>query len=160
MTGFVEVPKTGKWTIGTISDDGSKLWIGDQLIVNNDGLHGDREVKGEINLEAGLHAIRVEFFERGGGATMKVLAGGPGRDYSIVPPETWKREITAEEIAQRKAEEEAKRKAEEEAKRKAEEEARRKAEEEEAARKKAEEEARKAAEEEARRNTPRPADNP
>ena len=50
IEGFVKVPQTGTWTIGTVSDDGSKLWIGDQLVVDNDGLHGDREKKGTIDL--------------------------------------------------------------------------------------------------------------
>lgn len=41
IEGFLPIPSTDRWTFGTISDDGSKLWIGDRLVVDNDGLHGD-----------------------------------------------------------------------------------------------------------------------
>ena len=47
---------------------GSKLWIGPQLVVENDGLHGMQERTGSIGLQAGKHAITIGFFERGGGA--------------------------------------------------------------------------------------------
>jgi len=93
IEGLVEVPQTGIWTFGTISDDGSKLWIGGQEVVDNDGLHGDREIKGEIHLEAGLHPIRVEVFERGGAANIQVKYGGPGFDYNIIPKSAWMHEV-------------------------------------------------------------------
>jgi hypothetical protein len=73
--GYIHVPENGDWTLGTNSDDGSKLWIGDELVVDNDGLHGDREKKGNIKMAEGLHPIRVEMFERGGGATIQVKGG-------------------------------------------------------------------------------------
>ena len=74
---------------GTNSDDGSALYIGDKRVVDNDGLHGMVERSGTIALEAGWHAIRVEFFERGGGAGLIVLAGGPGTTYAVIPAERW-----------------------------------------------------------------------
>ncbi|MEO6434782.1 MAG: PA14 domain-containing protein, partial [Tepidisphaeraceae bacterium] len=37
-TGFVNVPNSGTYTFYVTSDDGSKLWIGGQQVVNNDGL--------------------------------------------------------------------------------------------------------------------------
>jgi hypothetical protein len=68
--GYVMVPESGVWTVGTISDDGSKLYIDDELVADNDGLHGDRKKTGAVDLQAGWHEVRVEFFERGGGATI------------------------------------------------------------------------------------------
>ena len=70
--GWVEIPFAGQWRFSTVSDDGSALYIGDQRIVDNDGTHGMQERTGAIGLEAGVHAIRVEFFERGGGAGLIV----------------------------------------------------------------------------------------
>lgn len=67
-TGFVTVDAPGLYTFYTNSDDGSRLFIGDQMVVNNDGLHGMVERSGTIGLQAGAHALRIEFFERGGGA--------------------------------------------------------------------------------------------
>ncbi|MGD1917054.1 MAG: S8 family serine peptidase [Phycisphaerales bacterium] len=68
FTGFIDIPETGVYTLFTNSDDGSKLYLGDDEIVDNDGLHGMVEIGTEVALQAGTHALRVEFFERGGGA--------------------------------------------------------------------------------------------
>ena len=40
---------------------------------------------GEIALEAGLHRVRVEFFENGGGAGLVVRWEGPGISRKIIP---------------------------------------------------------------------------
>jgi hypothetical protein len=85
FTGWVEVPTAGEWTFGTNSDDGSALYIGEQIVVLNDGLHGMVERTGSIGLEAGWHQLRVEFFERGGGAGLIILAGGPDTTYDVIP---------------------------------------------------------------------------
>ena len=89
FTGWVHATEAGEWRFGTNSDDGSALYIGDQRVVDNDGLHGMVERSGTIALEAGWHAIRVEFFERGGGAGLIVLAGGPETPYDVIPASGW-----------------------------------------------------------------------
>ena len=40
-------------------------------MVDNDGTHGSQERSGDINLKAGTHAIRVEFFEASGGEVLE-----------------------------------------------------------------------------------------
>ena len=47
------------------------------------------ERTGTIALEEGWHAIRVEFFERGGGAGLIVLAGGPETPYGVIAADHW-----------------------------------------------------------------------
>jgi subtilisin family serine protease len=84
-TGWIDIPTTGLWTLSTTSDDGSKLWIGDDLVVNNDGLHGMATASGSRALAAGKHALRVEFFEAGGGAGLLMSWSGPGFGTQIVP---------------------------------------------------------------------------
>jgi hypothetical protein len=85
----VHATEAGEWRFGTSSDDGSALYIGDQRVVSNDGLHGMVERSGTIALEAGWHAVRVEFFERGGGAGLIVLASGPGTAYDVIAADRW-----------------------------------------------------------------------
>jgi len=68
FTGYLNAPHAGLFTLSLESDDGSRLRIGDTVVVNNDFLHGMFEVFGTVALEKGWHPIRVEFFERGGGA--------------------------------------------------------------------------------------------
>ncbi|HUU82083.1 MAG TPA: glycoside hydrolase family 38 C-terminal domain-containing protein [Phycisphaerae bacterium] len=87
FAGFVEVPRDGVYTFHTASDDGSSLYIGDVEIVDNDGLHGLRERSGQIALKAGLHPIRVTYFERTGGDGLEVRYQGPGIDKQTIPPD-------------------------------------------------------------------------
>jgi hypothetical protein len=67
FTGYLRVPSDDWYTLSLESDDGSRLKIGSATIVDNDGSHGMVKVSGGIGLRAGLHALRVEFFEGGGG---------------------------------------------------------------------------------------------
>ena len=72
FSGYVDVPTDGEYTFYTSSDDGSQLYIGSTLVVNNDGLHGIQERSGKIGLKAGKHTIRVSFFEKTGGESLSV----------------------------------------------------------------------------------------
>ncbi|MBN2201861.1 alpha-L-fucosidase [bacterium] len=83
--GFVRVPVTGLYAFFTESDDGSRLLISGKPVVENDGLHGMEERRGEIPLEAGLHSIRAEFFEKTGGEGLAVSWLGPGLPKQRIP---------------------------------------------------------------------------
>ncbi|HVP12505.1 MAG TPA: alpha-L-fucosidase [Phycisphaerae bacterium] len=85
--GFVNIPADGVYTFYTASDDGSRLYIGDTLIVDNDGLHGTVEKAGQIALAAGLHPITVTYFNCTGDRALQVSYAGPGIDKQIVQPE-------------------------------------------------------------------------
>jgi PKD repeat protein len=77
-TGTISIATAGSYTFYLSSDDGSRLFINDALVVNYDGTHGAGEMSGVINLPAGNHNIRVEYFERGGGQSLTVQYSGPG----------------------------------------------------------------------------------
>ena len=78
QTSSLVIPKTGRYGFFTVSDDGSRLYINNQLVVNNDGLHGMSEKGGRIRLDAGIHKIVVTYFDNGGGDGLRVLWQGPG----------------------------------------------------------------------------------
>ncbi len=78
IEGYVWAFLDGVYTFTTDSDDGSRLWIGDELIVNNDGLHGMVKRGGTIPLRAGWHQLRIEFFENAGNAGLISTVAGPG----------------------------------------------------------------------------------
>jgi len=84
-TGVLRVPKDGKYTFYTESDDGSRLWIGDKKVVDNGGLHGMEEKSGEIELKAGDVALKVDVFENEGGVGMKMFWEGAGISKQIIP---------------------------------------------------------------------------
>jgi len=83
--GYVRVPRDGVYTFATVSDDGSRLYIGGQLVVDNDRLHAAAEAGGVIALAAGLHPITVTFFERTGGDLLEVHLAGPGLERRRLP---------------------------------------------------------------------------
>jgi hypothetical protein len=83
--GDVYVPTDGVWTFGTISDDGSQLFIHDKKVVGNDGHHGPRERTGTIALKAGWHPIRVKYFEFVLGAMLETYYGSLDLSYGKIP---------------------------------------------------------------------------
>ena len=85
ITGLVRVPRDGMYSFSTSSDDGSALYIGDQQVVNNDGIHGDEEISGEIALKAGLHPITVLMFQGRGGEALGVQMEGPNIAKGPIP---------------------------------------------------------------------------
>ena len=57
------VTRAGNYVFRLASDDGSRLYIDDKLIIDNDGLHGMRSMTGTVNLSLGTHKIRVDYFQ-------------------------------------------------------------------------------------------------
>jgi hexosaminidase len=72
LTGYVRVPADGVWTFRLTSDDGSRLWIGDQLLIDGDGPHTAELRSGAAALRAGWHPIRVDYFQAGGGRALSL----------------------------------------------------------------------------------------
>ncbi len=83
--GYVKIPEEGLYTFYTSSDDGSRLYINDQLVVDNDGKHGMQERKGEVALKTGYHKILIRYFENGGGEGLKVEMQGPSLEKNEIP---------------------------------------------------------------------------
>ncbi|MEO0333317.1 MAG: PA14 domain-containing protein, partial [Bacteroidota bacterium] len=89
--GFIDIPVAGEYTFYTRSDDGSKLYIDDEVVVNNDGLHGDQTRSGVKQFDAaGFYAIKIEFFEKGGGESLTVEYQGPGISRQQIPNSAFK----------------------------------------------------------------------
>lgn len=70
FSSFFSLASKGKYRFHLGSDDGSKLYINDKLIADCDGIHPHQFVSGETELEAGVHQIRVEYFQGGGEASL------------------------------------------------------------------------------------------
>lgn len=88
-SGFIKIPMEGLYTFFTSSDDGSKLFIGDRLVVNNDGLHATLESAGVIRLKAGLHPITLIMFEASGGESLTVSIEGPKLNKQEISPQSY-----------------------------------------------------------------------
>jgi predicted esterase len=77
-TTFLQIDTPGTYRFYTNSDDGSMLYIEGTLVVNNDGAHAPRTASATYTFpEAGKYAIRVSFFEQGGGQNL-IVKYNPG----------------------------------------------------------------------------------
>ena len=81
LEGYYKIETDGYYTFGLDSDDGSKLFLNNQLLINNDGLHGMGNFKSYVvPLQKGFYPVRIEFFQREGGSDLQVLYLTPGSD--------------------------------------------------------------------------------
>ncbi len=85
FAGYIRVPADGVYTFYTTSDDGSCLFIGNARVADNDRRHPPQMASGQIALRAGLHAIRVAYFELIGCKLLKVEYSGPGVPRQFIP---------------------------------------------------------------------------
>jgi hexosaminidase len=87
--GYIYIPETANYTISTLSDDGSKLFIDNELVVNNDGIHWLNEAFGVVKLEKGFHQINISYFDQIGGTTLSCFIQQEGKE---------KKEINASQL--------------------------------------------------------------
>ena len=93
--GLIEAPASGSYTFYTTSDDGVKLWVNGQLIIDKWVNQGPTEWTGTISMTAGQKVpIKLEYYENGGGAMAKLSWSGPGVGKQIVPQSNLYAEIT------------------------------------------------------------------
>jgi len=62
-TGQFRVDAGGKYGFRLLSDDGSRLFIDGQKVIDNDGTHAPQSASGEIDLTAGTHQMEVDYFQ-------------------------------------------------------------------------------------------------
>lgn len=86
--GFVEAPSTGDYTFWTQSDDGVRLWVNGNLVINNWTLHGATwNSAAPVTLQAGQrYAIRMELYERTGDAVARLHWQTPGSAVRTAVP--------------------------------------------------------------------------
>lgn len=97
--GTLRVPRNGTYLFFTKSDDGSRLYIGSRLVVDNDGRHGVTQKRGRIRLRAGSHPIAVTYFDSGGNEHLEVLWQGPGIPRQKIPDEALGGAATSTRVA-------------------------------------------------------------
>lgn len=91
--GSILIPQDGTYTFYVSSNDGSRLWVDGQEIINNDGGHVEMEKSGEVALKAGAYPFVLKYSQQGGRQALRVNWEGP----NFV-----KRELTAAFLFHRK----------------------------------------------------------
>ncbi len=61
--GSIYAPKDGEYLFELGSDDGSKLYLDDQVVIDFDKVHGYGTKKGKVTLTKGDHAFRLSYFQ-------------------------------------------------------------------------------------------------
>jgi hypothetical protein len=83
--GRIKIPRDGKITFFTESDDGSRVWVDGKIVVDNGGLHAMEEKSGDVELKAGDHDLKVELFENDGYVGCKLSWEAPNSAKEILP---------------------------------------------------------------------------
>ncbi len=76
--GYLKVEKEDDYRFRTGSDDGTRLYVDGQLVVENDGIHPVSMKEARSRLKAGMRLVRVDYFEAGGGEEIAVDIQLPG----------------------------------------------------------------------------------
>ncbi len=85
-TGQVSPRFSGSTTFYTESDDGVRLWINGQLLIDNWTAHGTTENSGSVTLTAGQkYDLKLEYFEATGGATARLLWSSTCETKQAIP---------------------------------------------------------------------------
>jgi hypothetical protein len=74
VTGFIIIDVDGYYTFGTQSDDGVRLTIGDQVIINNPTLHASETDLYSMYLTAGTYSLDLIFYEKSGAASLELFS--------------------------------------------------------------------------------------
>ncbi len=84
-TGWVHADQAGQWQFTTFSNDGVRLWVDNTQLIEHWNQHGSARDDGQIQLTAGWHPIRMEYFQQNGTTDARLLFSGPGQNETIIP---------------------------------------------------------------------------
>ncbi len=92
FTGYILAPSAGTYTFYLASDSGSDLFIHDAHVIDDDFAHSGAEVSGSINLESGLHPVRIYYRHGIGSHALDLSWSGPGITREPVPDSSLRRD--------------------------------------------------------------------
>lgn len=92
MEGLLYFADTGEYTFRALSNDGLRIYLSDQMIINDPTQHSDRyAVPAIVNVtKKGWYPLMVEYFQRKGTAAVKFFWRKPGAaDFVAVPAQSY-----------------------------------------------------------------------
>ena len=85
-TADLEIAIADTYTFITNTDDGARLWLGDEQIVEQWVDQGPTDASSKpIYLEPGIYPLRMEYYENGGGAVAHLFWQSPSMAREIIP---------------------------------------------------------------------------
>jgi hypothetical protein len=87
FAGYLQVPETGFYTFFASALSDLRIWIGDELLLDLDGVNSPAEGFAPIGLEAGLHPLRIEYLKTSapGLGVLALEWEGPDLPRAIIP---------------------------------------------------------------------------
>lgn len=82
--GCLEAPNSGAYTFTLLSNDTARLYVDQELVIDNGGVHPACSRAGSIGLFAGPHAIRCEYATGSGPITLVLSVRAPGAAQQTV----------------------------------------------------------------------------
>ena len=108
-TGYLTPRHSEEHTFFAQSKDRVRLWVGEQLVIDNWTDHSPTEDRGTIGLEAGRkYSIRLEYFYKGGAGVLKLawssasLPKEPITSAALTPPDGEGRGLKGEYFAEQR----------------------------------------------------------
>jgi hypothetical protein len=90
-TGRFWIEDPGTYHFVLTSDDGARLYIDDQLVIDNDGQHPPEDRECSISLAHGVHRVRISYFQGPRFQVALVLeVAGPGQELRIFSTDEFK----------------------------------------------------------------------
>jgi len=84
--GYLHITKKDLYYLWVTSDDGSKVYLNDELLFDNDGVHSaDNPVVKLVPLNPGYYPIRIDYFERTGGEAITLGRAIIGKTTQAMP---------------------------------------------------------------------------
>lgn len=83
---LLPITEAGLYTFELHTDDGSRLYLNDELVVDHWGQHGMSTKLGRVRLESGLHRLRVDYYELDGWAGFQVRYAPPSGKLTTAIP--------------------------------------------------------------------------
>jgi YVTN family beta-propeller protein len=75
-----------RYSFATTSDNGVRLWVNGQLLINHWNKHAEETNTAEIDLQAGVPAtIQLEFFANDGDAVVRLLWASTSQPLEVIP---------------------------------------------------------------------------
>jgi hypothetical protein len=92
---IVKVPLDGVYEVKLIADDGANLYIADQKVIDNDGIHPVEEKSGTANLKTGDVNFRVSYFQGPRfDIALELMWKGPNdTEFTYIPKAYFKRPV-------------------------------------------------------------------
>ena len=82
--GYIKIEIDGYYVFAISSSDGSKFYINDREIINNDGVHGSDWYKSYVvPLQEGFYPVRIEYFQNTGNRHLNLIYISPNTTETV-----------------------------------------------------------------------------